>query len=292
MWQDYFKRACKAGFWVVLAIGVVYGIAHEAHSQIPGPGGGFPSRPKFTAVGIGTAAVSTNQPLTVDAAGTDNIVFQTTTAAGLAQIELIGQTSNALLGMCTSNTAAICSTTNAANDSDIFGTGTIHVQNVSNVDYATFTPYTPPSAGATDITPRRSVLTAAYTNSTTTSSATGLTVTLGVGTWEIEGFFSILSAINGDAISLIVNAGTAVISTHSTCVWSGWGNSAVLPPTNSVGLSATLAASVVEGVNVTQMRCSWIVTSAGTFAINAQSNTNTNLMTIEPGAFISATRYN
>jgi hypothetical protein len=74
----------------------------------------------------------------VSIAGTADFQVKTTSAGSVAQVRARGA-STSQGGICTSDTAAQCTAGAAANDTVIFGTGTIRLASAAGSDYATLT---------------------------------------------------------------------------------------------------------------------------------------------------------
>jgi len=64
-------------------------------------------------------------------------IFKTSTAGDFAEILAQGSSSAAEGGICTSTTAALCQSNEAANDVNLFYTGTLHVSNITGRDVIT-----------------------------------------------------------------------------------------------------------------------------------------------------------
>ncbi len=89
-------------------------------------GGGFPSFPSFSAIGVNVAAPAAGQ------------LSMRATSGALAQLIVKGVGSVNAVGVCESDTAALCSGTSAAGDSVLFGSNTLRIETTSGSDYMTF----------------------------------------------------------------------------------------------------------------------------------------------------------
>lgn len=196
-------------------------------------------------------------------AGQQSVLVQTTSSSQLAQLEVTGSTSAAAMGLCTSQTAALCTAGSAANDTNLFATGVLHLSNLAGTDYATLG-----GTSSIDLAPVTGSFTATMGGCTTAATATmdyfkvGPIVTLVADT---SGFVCTSNATTFKISGLPTNIRPARIQEVPTCFFQD--NSVTqLCGNASVGLSAGDAIDfsllAVAGAHLTTNTSNWTASGA------------------------------